>query len=341
MARRSATKRIPQAFTLVELLVVIAIIGVLIGLLLPAVQSARESSRRAQCINNLKNLTLAALQFEVSNKYFAPAAQERNRNWPAGQLPEFTTHNGITFLLPHFEQGNLADLINLDWDWKNKIPSGNEANTKQDLGGILLCPSSPADAYGRDATDYVAPNKIDITKLKTLLEAGLVDNKNGAKKDSQKWLGMLQESYVHIDIGPPVTIDSKKSRRRRITPGHVIDGLSNTWMYLESVGKPFLYGVYTTSDGVTTTFVGEDRYKTTNSRSINSRFRWASPKTWMTVNNFCGTSQMINCNNVNQPYGFHPGGINISSADGHVEFYEEDIDPNIFVAHVTMAGKEL
>ncbi len=51
--------------------------------------------------------------------------------------------------------------------------------------------------------------------------------------------------------------------------------------------------------------------------------------------------QLINCNNVNQPFGFHPGGILISSADGSVAFYVENIDPNVFVAHVTMAGGEL
>jgi len=331
-------------FTLVELLVVIAIIGILVALLLPAVQSAREAARGTQCQSNLKNLTLAALSFESLQGYFAPAAQDRTNNLlppPNGGPPlppPLARHNGITFLLPHFEQGNKFETINFNYDWNNTNPTDNEKKCKQDLGGILICPSSPVAHEGSNATDYVAANRVEVKggkSLKALLDAGIVDDKNGAPADSRKWEGLLQEDFLALDKDTG-RIDKEKSDRRRTQAGHVLDGLSNTWMYYESVAKPYIFGVYKKSkDPAPRMYNGEQKEP-----QSNSRFRWASSKTWMTINDFCNTAQIINCNNVSRPYGFHPGGIYISSGDGSVRFYSQTIDPNVFVAHVTIAGRE-
>ena len=68
-----------RGFTLIELLVVIAIIAVLIALLLPAVQAAREAARRAQCVNNLKQLGLAAANYHSTNNCFPPGGLQARR----------------------------------------------------------------------------------------------------------------------------------------------------------------------------------------------------------------------------------------------------------------------
>lgn len=82
--------RVHGGFTLVELLVVIAIIGVLVGLLLPAVQAARESARRASCLNNLKNLGLACLNYESSNQSFPSSGYMNSDRWWAKDV-----NNGV------------------------------------------------------------------------------------------------------------------------------------------------------------------------------------------------------------------------------------------------------
>jgi prepilin-type N-terminal cleavage/methylation domain-containing protein len=99
-----------RAFTLVELLVVITIIGILIGLLLPAVQSARESGRRTQCANNLKQITLAAIQHETAHTYYPTGgwtwywSGDPDRGTGTGQ-PGGWTYN----ILPFSENAALHD----------------------------------------------------------------------------------------------------------------------------------------------------------------------------------------------------------------------------------------
>src|SRR5262249_28914658 len=108
-------KGLKRAFTLVELLVVIAIIGVLVALLLPAVQSARESSRRTACINNLKQIRLSNQVFHDAFGRLPPGNlgpfPHTDSSTTSSQTPSNQIVGALAFLLPYMEQANVKNLI--------------------------------------------------------------------------------------------------------------------------------------------------------------------------------------------------------------------------------------
>ena len=130
-----------QAFTLVELLVVIAIIGILVGLLLPAVQAAREAARRMTCQNNLKQLSLACMNYESAYRKFPPSAVIDFRQDNSSNNGSWGVHGRI---LPFIEQTNLYRNVDLTlgWDFQPAI-SGVRVPT-------YSCPSDPKAGEVRD-----------------------------------------------------------------------------------------------------------------------------------------------------------------------------------------------
>lgn len=143
-----------DGFTIVELLVVIAIIGILVGLLLPAVQTARESSRRMSCQNNLKQISLATSLFHDSHKAFPPARIVMRPGlgdppdmWCGGKHPSWFVR-----ILPFIEQNNAFD------EWDIGKPFNEQAlRPRNHVVSNFLCPSRRS---GNDARipDSVEPS---------------------------------------------------------------------------------------------------------------------------------------------------------------------------------------
>ena len=150
LARTPARNPHPRGFTLVELLVVIAIIGALVALLLPAVQSARESSRRLQCQNNLRQIGLA-LQMHHDATGELPVGCLEWRCFGCGS--DFRSLAWNIALLPHLEQTPLYDAI----DQREAYDSAANADAAQSVLGVFVCPSSERGRrleQGRGPSDY-------------------------------------------------------------------------------------------------------------------------------------------------------------------------------------------
>jgi prepilin-type N-terminal cleavage/methylation domain-containing protein len=148
---RSHYLRHRRGFSLVELLVVIAVIGILMGLVLPAVQAAREASRRAQCINNLKQIGLAIQHYNESNRVFPPVALPTFTG-SQGQFGSGHYHSPLARVLPYIEQKNLYDAINF-----GPVPSSGNAvfenlTAMKTSVAAFLCPSDgerSVEGFGR------------------------------------------------------------------------------------------------------------------------------------------------------------------------------------------------
>jgi prepilin-type N-terminal cleavage/methylation domain-containing protein len=263
------------AFTLIELLVVIAIIAILIGLLLPAVQKVREAAARMQCTNNLKQIALAAHNYESTYLVLPPgligpttADQNSLSAWSNGP------YIGImVFLLPYLEQDNLYKQLQLPTTGVNDAGPGYPNNQ------WFQYPSYP------NVANYTAAK----TKIKTFL-CPSASERPGAnvaiggfhqiQQPPLTYTGFWSENYVGVEIYQPFAISNYLAvsgwgqghvyegiytNRSSTKTGNILDGSSNTLAFGEvcgtrwpnpNVGNPFDYTHNWFGSGVCPTISG-------------------------------------------------------------------------------------
>lgn len=334
-----------NGFTLVELLVVIAIIGVLVALLLPAVQAARESARRTQCINQMRQLGLAMHNYESSNGVFPGGSKGTigGALGPAGEDPYFSPQ---ALLMPYYEEANLFSQIDLtESPWENDRSSNFELARHQPQ--VLLCASEFVQR-GQDTpmgwSNYHA-------------------NAGSWVFYTKRWDGVF---------GPDETL--KLNGRRgpdydalpQLELGKITDGLSNTAAFAEmrngrgpesagtrgggdvktdcyevngNFGNTPIQDAWDTIDGfqpVRVPWSGTWRWR---------GYPWTEGTMWRTWYNHMlppdSTCWKVGdwWNLISPPSSYHAGGVvNVTMCDGSVQTINADIDPLVWVEMGTRDG---
>jgi prepilin-type N-terminal cleavage/methylation domain-containing protein/prepilin-type processing-associated H-X9-DG protein len=290
-----------SAFTLVELLVVIAIIGILTGMLLPAVQQVREAARRVQCANQLKQLSLAMLNYESANQRF-----------PAGfKIPSSTMWSGL--ILPFIDQQNLDATLDLSGPWST-FTGATQANLDS-LGSelpVFHCPSSGIQT--RQFDPLVGVERSPCCYL--ACASGLNNRESGA----EPWAGM------HKYDGYPAS-DGVFYRDSKTRTSDIRDGLSNTLLLGESLPDQDLFGIdYSgNSQKVDHWYIGSGDLP-----DMISPFRSAENSECLGSTACPFNSLFIADSPINDKelcFGSaHAQGMNMGFADGHIQFVNDQMD---------------
>jgi prepilin-type N-terminal cleavage/methylation domain-containing protein/prepilin-type processing-associated H-X9-DG protein len=152
--------RCRRGFTLVELLVVIAIIGILIAMMMPAVQSSREAARRTTCVNQLRQIALAAHNYHLSQQSFPPGSV--NPDGPIRNVPEEQQLSWTAFLLPYLDEPTKHAHLHFDKGAYHRVND----QVRQTSIAALMCPSdenitSALSSYAACHNDREAPIDVD------------------------------------------------------------------------------------------------------------------------------------------------------------------------------------
>jgi prepilin-type N-terminal cleavage/methylation domain-containing protein len=341
-----------RAFTLVELLVVIAIIGILIAMLLPAVQAARESARRAQCMNNAKQIALAVHAFHEAKGMLPPAPLDCcHGTW-------------MMAIMPYVEEANLYS------NYKGYGTFGNGSSTAdkpyyfdpQNLDvttqrlSYATCPSDQQNVMHIHAQHSTAVGLPPVEAQLTLHNYGMNHGNTGLEPArAQGSVNPLNASNIY---NPPYGFlvvqnlngvpygGAPFEPRKEITFASIRDGSSQTLLLSEFVtgefaGKPSdnkidVRGLTWWGDGS-----GFSTYLPPNT-SLPDVTTWPSYVQYPYANNPPGV--LASSATPAALYGArsrHPGGVVAGLCDGSVRFVADQIDLNLWRALSTIRGSEV
>lgn len=329
-------------FTLVELLVVIAIIGILVGLLLPAVQAAREAARRMQCSNKLKQAGLAIHNHESTHKFIPawgktiPAAQYPTS--PANPYGERTTYGVLFQLLPYLEANNIYNLYDTKRSYVDPInmppPLGTASPAGMEPSPLFTCPSAPEapSDYGDyfrqvglplpAGTPYRAP-RTDYAPIKAI------------RGTLNTCVGLANATTHNAMLSVP---SGNTELKNTIKLGEITDGLSNTICFIEIAGKQKVYFNGKPFPGSTLADGGLTLNSFYGDVNIAREIRGLSGAI-ITDPTQAGCSA-INVYNIDNPYSFHTGGVQLVRGDGSVSFLSSGVSIPVLVALITKDGGE-
>jgi prepilin-type N-terminal cleavage/methylation domain-containing protein/prepilin-type processing-associated H-X9-DG protein len=335
-------------FTLVELLVVITIIGMLVALLLPAVQTVRERGRQVQCLNNLKNIALAAINHDSSkgqlpalsqfikrgNKDYASVGSDAKSvvnvqiSSPPATLSELKGIVGFswaTVLMPRLERADIWDQISQPPDPTLAIPMPPIAT--------LICPS-----------DNDVNSQPDLLGLSYSANSGGWDPRNAnGDLNVQTNIGDTVDNGVFFDNAGFERI-GRKAPTNRISG--MKDGAGTTLMFAENIHKSYFSP---TSAPLFSWLAGSNA-------GIEQQlgFVWVVPKsgTAPTPGNTINDQERIGGNAADlvdfdatiprfaRPASAHGSGANVAFCDGHSMYLRDDIDYKVYQQLVTPNGRK-
>jgi prepilin-type N-terminal cleavage/methylation domain-containing protein/prepilin-type processing-associated H-X9-DG protein len=305
-------------FTLVELLVVIAIIGILVALLLPAIQTARESARRSQCANNLKQIGVGMHNHVSAFGAFPPGQRlvivgHKTWGWPA-------------FLLEWMEQSAVHQRIDLRrpvWG-----PENREAV------------SSPVPAFLCPSTGRRHATRINHRIHLDLVNPGVWDAGTGEDMACIDYAG-ISGPTVHSTFRSPVTgasypanrgilLNISTGQRTQTTPAEIIDGLSQTLLVGELSGRGiFIAG---TSNALRGVWAGGQNCISVPAAPISGlRIPPVNP---------APADAWINAGN-SSLFSDHPGGAHVLLCDGSVRLLAESIELTVLLSLASRDGGEV